>query len=88
MKPSQLKLIWSLFALPGDPWPTPRLIGRIYELVEARNNVSHGTEAPSERGGRISDTEMKDRIGDIEALCMHIVVSFSVHLSSRYGFIT
>jgi len=87
MKPSQLQLIWGLFGLPGDPWPHPRLIGRIHELVEARNDVAHGTEAPSDRGGRISDAEMKDRIDDVEALCMHIVVTFSVHLCTRSGFL-
>lgn len=87
MRPTQLKLIWTLFALPGDPWPTPRVIGRIFELVEARNNIAHGTEAPSERGGRISDPEMKDRIDDVSSLCMHIVSSFSVHLGTRSGFV-
>ena len=82
MRPSQLQLIWQLFDLTGDPWPQPRLIGRINELVEARNHIAHGTEAPSERGRRISDGEAADRISDIEALCVHIVASFSCQLST------
>ena len=80
MRPSQLQLIWHLFDLAGDPWPHPSIIGRIHELVEARNHVAHGTESASERGGRISDADMNERIQDIEALCVHIVRCFSAQL--------
>lgn len=82
MRPPQLRVIWQLFDLSGDPWPTPQLIGRIYELVEARNHIAHGSEAPGERGGRISDGDASDRIDDIEALCVHIVTSFATQLST------
>lgn len=87
MKPSQLKLIWVIFSLPGQPWPDPRLIGRIHELVGARNHVAHGTQAPSERGGQISQGDMKTRIDDAEALCMHIATSFAVHMNARSAFV-
>lgn len=82
MKPSQLKLIWDLFELSGDPWPHPRFIGRIHELVEARNHVAHGSESAGQRGGRISDGEMDDRIRDVETLCVHIIGCFSTQLQT------
>ncbi|MFC1583488.1 MAE_28990/MAE_18760 family HEPN-like nuclease [Candidatus Neomarinimicrobiota bacterium] len=86
MRPSQLRLIWELFDLSGDPWPYPKLIGRIHELVESRNHIAHGTEAAGQRGGMISDGDMNDRINDIEALCIHIVETFSAELTSIAAF--
>lgn len=86
MKPSQLGLIWELFELSGSPWPEPRLIGRIHEVVEARNDVAHGTQAASERGAQLSDAEMLTRIDDFELLCVHIVAQFDAQLAQPAGF--
>lgn len=86
MKPSQLELIWSLFDIPGDPWPDSRLIGRIHEIVDARNDVAHGSLAASERGARLSDSEMLSRIDDIELLCVHMVGQFASQLVKAAGF--
>lgn len=76
MRPSQLNLIWDLFSLSGKPWPTDSTIGRIHELVDARNHVAHGTEGASERGARITNEEIVVRAGEVEALCLHIVAAF------------
>jgi hypothetical protein len=87
MKPSQLELIWELFDLAGDPWPDPRLKGRIFEVVEARNDIAHGLQAASTRGAQLSNLEMLDRIDDFEGLCAHLLGEFSNQLASPAGFI-
>ena len=87
MRPSQLKLIWELFGLSGDPWPTPRLIGRINELVAARNHIAHGSQSAGERGGMVSDSDMDDRIRDVESLCLHIVGCFGTQLKAATDFV-
>lgn len=86
MRPSQLEFIWEMFELGGDPWPHPRLRGRIVEIVDARNSIAHGSEAAAERGARLSNDEMKNRIDDFEGLCLHIVASFSSQLGAVAGF--
>ena len=87
MRPSQLRLLWDIFELPGDPWPDPRFMGRIIELVEARNDVAHGSEGAGQRGGRVSDRDMDDRITDIEALCVHFINSFAAQLTTPAGYV-
>lgn len=86
MKPSQLELIFSLFAIPVSPWPDMRFVGRVHEMRGARNDIAHGTSTAGDYGGRLSDSEMKDRIDDIEALCSHVVASFQSHISTRSQF--
>jgi len=87
MKPSQLQLIWALLELPGDPWPDSRLIGRITEIREARNDIAHGENPPEFYGSRITDGEMKARIDDMNWLFTHIITSLSKHFKSRTAFI-
>lgn len=76
MRPRQLALIWELFQLPGEPWPTKSSIDRIHELVDARNNVAHGAEGAAERGARVTNDEIIKRADEVEALCLHIVAAF------------
>ncbi len=81
MRISQLVLIWQMFSLRGDPWPDSRYIGRIHEVVEARNAVAHGNESAGERGRSISNSDMSNRINDIESICTHIVTTFKSQLA-------
>lgn len=87
MEPSQMELIFNLFAIPVSPWPEMRLVGRVHEMRRARNDIAHGSRTAGDFGGRLSDSEMKDRIDDIESLCSHIVASFQTHLSNRSQFL-
>ena len=86
MRPTQLQLIWRVFDLPGDPWPDPRMIGRITELVDARNEIAHGSEPPSAVGGRYSTGDLDQRIRDVEVLCSHIISVFQAECSRPVGF--
>jgi hypothetical protein len=87
MKPSQMELIFELFALPVSPWPDMRFVGRIHEMRGARNNIAHGSSTAGDYGGRLSDAEMKDRIDDVETLCSHIVLSFQSNMSTKAIFL-
>lgn len=86
MRASQLELVWELFGLVGDPWPHPRLKGRIDEIVSARNLIAHGEQAASVCGAQLSNAEMLTRIDDFEALCVHMVAVFDSQLAAMSGF--
>jgi len=78
-RPAQLRTIWDLFGLPGEVVPQPRLLGMITEMVENRNAIAHGSEAPFSVGGRFTAAEMGKRIDGTEEICTHIIETFKRH---------
>lgn len=85
-RPAQLETIWSLFGLPGTILPEPRLRGHIEEMVEARNRIAHGNEAPDTVGGRFTIGDLEKRISDTEAVCTHIMTSASSYAANSNEF--
>lgn len=81
-RPGQLETIWSLFGIPHPIVPGPRLRGHITELVEARNRIAHGSDAPDVVGGRFTIAEMQQRLDDTEAVCTHIVGSVTAYVAT------
>lgn len=78
----QLQTIWSIFGLDalGVPVvPEARVLGRIEELVENRNAISHGRRTPEEVGGRYSTAEIEGQITDIEKLALYIITAMEDH---------
>ena len=78
----QLRTIWKIFSVSGPVVSEPRLIGRIEELVENRNAISHGRLTPEEVGGRYSWQEVASRADDTDTIAGHIVSSLESHVQS------
>ena len=85
-RPAQLETIWSLFGLPGTIVPTPRLRGHIEEMVESRNRIAHGSDAPDTVGSRFTVADVEKRINDTEAVCTHIMSSVSGYAANTNAF--
>ena len=69
----QLETVWTLFGVGEPVVPDRRLMGRIDEMVEHRNAIAHGRDAPESVGGRYSVDEIEARVDDIEIVCTHVV---------------
>ena len=78
----QLYTIWKIFSVSGPVVSEPRLIGRIGELVDNRNAISHGRLTPEEVGGRYSWQEVASRVDDTNAIAGHVVSSLESHVQS------
>ncbi len=85
-RPPQLETIWSLFGVPGAIVPNARLRTHITEMVETRNRIAHGNEAPATVGSGFTVTELEKRVDDTEAVCTHIIASISRHAGSATAF--
>ena len=79
---NQLRTIWKLFSISGPVVSENRLIGRIDELVENRNAISHGRRTPEEVGSRYSWQDIASCVNDTEAIASHIVSSLELHVQS------
>ena len=78
----QLRTIWKIFSVSVPVVSKPHLIGRIEELVENRNAISHGRRTPEEVGGRYSWQEIASRVNDTDAIASHVVSSLESHVQS------
>ncbi len=85
-KVSQLETIWRLFCLRGEVVPEPRLRGHIEEMVEKRNIIAHGGEAPDVVGGGFSVADMEKRLADTETICSHIIGTVTSHTADHAAF--
>ncbi len=75
----QLETIWRLLGVSAPVVTKSIHLGRIAEMVEHRNAVAHGRDAPETVGRRFSDADIEIRIDDTEALCMHIADALELH---------
>jgi MAE_28990/MAE_18760-like HEPN len=83
-KYAQLKSIWETFSIRDPVVPRPEIRGRIEELVEHRNAIAHGREAPAAIGGRFTLKELRDRYSDVSELCTHIIRAFEGYLTGKH----
>jgi len=85
-RPGQLETIWNLFGVPGPIVPAERLRGHIEEIVNTRNRIAHGSDAPARVGGAFSVADLKKRIDDTEAVCAHIMLSVAAYVDNALAF--
>ena len=85
---NQLRTIWKIFSLTAPVVPDPRLIGRIEELVENRNAISHGRRTPEELGGRYSWQGIASRVDDTDAISRHVLGVLEAHVQAGGLFAT
>ena len=78
----QLQTIWQIFSVSAPVVPERRLIGRVDELVENRNAISHGRITPEKVGRRYSWQEIASRVEDTDAIAGHVVSSLESHVQS------
>ena len=78
----QLHTIWKIFSVTGPVVSEPRLKGRIEELVENRNAISHGRRTPEEVGRRYSWQDIAHRVDDTNAIASHVVSRLESHVQS------
>ena len=79
---NQLRTIWRIFCVNAPIVPEPRLRGRIEELVENRNAVSHGRRRPEEVGARYSWQDIAKRAEDTDTISHHIVSTLESHVNA------
>ena len=78
----QLRTIWKIFSVSGPVVSECRLIGRIDELVDNRNAISHGRRTPEDVGRQYSWQEIASRVKDTVAIARYVVSSLECHVQS------
>jgi len=82
----QLETIWQILGITSPIVPAPPLRGRIQEVVENRNAISHGRMTAEQVGARLSLAEVRVRIRDIENVCSYIVAILENHCADQANF--
>lgn len=70
---SQLQNIWECYGIPLPILPADRMIGRLEELVNNRNEIAHGRGSASDVGRRYTQSELLDRLNDMDMLCFSLI---------------
>lgn len=78
----QLRTIWRIFGISNPVVPDPRYQGRIEELVENRNAISHGRRTAEDVGRRYSKTDIEQRVTDTAAICNYLLATMQAHYLS------
>ena len=78
----QLYSIWKVFGITSPIVSTPRLLGRIEELVNTRNAIAHGRQTAHEAGQRHSHSDMQHRVDDIEIIVRHVIDTMDQHCAN------
>jgi hypothetical protein len=81
-RPRQLVTVWAVLGIAQPTVPENRLLGRIEELVENRNAVSHGRRTAGEVGRGYSRSDIDTRIDDVEHLCEYVLSTIESHCQS------
>jgi hypothetical protein len=81
-RPAQLRTIWRIFGITAPIVPSPKHLGRIEELVENRNAISHGRSTPEEVGRRYSVADLETRIDDCRDIATHLLETMQRHCDS------
>ena len=55
-------------------------------VVDNRNKIAHGEDAPYVVGGRFSVGELDKRINDTETVCTHIITSVTSYAAEANAF--
>lgn len=82
----QLDTIWDIFGITEPVLPHPRFQSFIDEMVENRNKVAHGSDAPEDVGRRYSIADILSRINDNETLCTYLTSVIVNHIDTASAF--
>lgn len=65
--------IWTIYGLPGDPAPNPRIVGSLRKLSLARNDLAHGNYPVDEvfRGAGLDAASVASHIENMRTLVDH-----------------
>jgi hypothetical protein len=55
-------------------------------MVDSRNKIAHGEDAPYVVGGRFTVGELEKRINDTEVVCTHIITSVASYAAEANAF--
>jgi len=83
LKRPQLETIWATMGINQPVLPKPILFGRLEELVENRNAISHGRESPVTIGGKYTIDKLEKRFQDISELCSYVIQSLETYLNDK-----
>jgi hypothetical protein len=78
----QLHTIWKVLGLRTPVVPEPRFLGRIEEIVENRNAISHGRRTPEDVGRNYSRLDIEQRFTDLRSICEHVVGTLETHYNA------
>lgn len=80
---SQLQSIWTSFGIEKDMLPREDIGGRINEMVDFRNFIAHGDEAPGDIGKRFTVNDLRTRYDAISMYCSYIVDVFDDYIKNK-----
>lgn len=83
LKYDQLQTIWKSMCVAAPVVPRSPLRGRLQELVENRNAISHGRDSAATVGGRYTVTELQKRYDDVNELCTYVVQCLEDYLKNK-----
>jgi len=66
----------------GNVVPENRLLGRIEEMVENRNAITHGRRTPEDVGRGYSRLDIEERFTDLRRICEHVLGSLETHYNA------
>lgn len=75
IRPEHIVLAWQVFCLSGPEFPSPVHRQDLNTLAEQRNEIAHGTVAPSSIGGSFTISDLQRRLERMEELAMHCIIA-------------
>ena len=79
---SQLKSIFDTFSI-SPQFLTPHWGGRLNDIVDNRNAISHGNKTASSVGKPIFITDLKKRIDEVNQFCTEFIGIFSNYIQNK-----
>ncbi len=83
--PEHFRRIWSVYGLPGEPFPTASTATSLQKLALARNDIAHGNlpfeEALQEPGRELR--HVRQYLADIRELAQHFIAAWSSYLEGE-----
>ena len=80
---SHLQLIFKVFGINRIPAPRRRHMQRISEVVDHRNAIAHGREAPEDVGRRYTRSEIAKAIRQMRGVCLLWIRVFDNYCADR-----
>lgn len=80
---SHLELIFRVFGIKRIPAPRRRHMQRISEVVDHRNAIAHGREAPEDVGRRYTHSEIRKAIHQMRGICLLWIRVFDRYCADR-----
>lgn len=75
IRPEHLELIWHLFSLDGNAFPSPIHCQELNTLADRRNDVAHGHIIPGDMGVQVAIPDLRKTVERVEELVEHCVLS-------------